>query len=91
MTNYNDPRSIEEMAQKNRELADRRQEALDAKRRRGEKPSEWEERDIRRLREQAASDEEVAQRMRYGPSATHENQSSMNNQAKRWGSEFDTR
>ncbi|WP_327691104.1 hypothetical protein OG870_17420 [Streptomyces sp. NBC_00461] len=84
MTNYNDPKSIEEMAQKNRELADRQQEALDAKRRRGEKPSEGEERGIRRLREQAARDEEVAQRMRYGPSATHENQSSLHHQAERY-------
>ncbi|MET8164687.1 hypothetical protein ABZT34_10565 [Streptomyces sp. NPDC005329] len=84
MTNYNDPKSIEEMAQEKREWAAHRQEAVDAQRRRGEKPSESDERYIRRTLEDAAKDEEVAQRMRYGPSATHENQSSLNNQAKRY-------
>ncbi|WP_406514484.1 hypothetical protein OG851_42845 (plasmid) [Streptomyces sp. NBC_00161] len=84
MTNFNDPNSIEERARSTREFARRRQEAIDAKRRRGEKPNEREERDIRRLLNDAAKDEEVAQRMRYAPSATHENQSSLNNQVKRY-------
>lgn len=84
MTDFHDPNSLEERAQESRRWARKRQAEVDAKRRRGEEISEWEEREIRRSLEGAASDEETAQRMRYGPSATHENQSSLNNQAKRY-------
>jgi hypothetical protein len=79
-----DPVSLEDRARKSRQAADKKQAEVDAKRWRGEEPTTWELRDIDRLRDSAASDEQTANAMRYGQSPTHENQSSLNNQAKRY-------
>jgi hypothetical protein len=84
MVNYNDPASLEAEARKYRSWAEDKQETMAARRQHGEKPSEQDERQLRRLQREAAEYEETAQRMRFGPSATHENQSSLNEQAKRY-------
>ncbi|MGW2588088.1 hypothetical protein ACWCYZ_43745 [Streptomyces virginiae] len=64
MTNYEDPATWEENAQRLRELANKLRDGEWAKRQRGEKPSYSAERDIVRYEEEAKKDAQRARNMR---------------------------
>jgi hypothetical protein len=91
MVNYDDPNA---WADKARQLRNEAKELEDEKREarsRGESFPAYKQSRIYYCEDEAARDEQVVRNMRYGQSPTNENQSSMNQQAKRFGAEFDTR
>jgi hypothetical protein len=84
MVNYDDPNAWADKARQLRKEAKELEDEKEEARSRGESFPAYKQSRIYRCEDEAASDEQVVRNMRHGQSPTHENQSSLNEQTKRY-------